>query len=202
MVHKRNGSNYSVQTAGSGPGRGKNRTRSGRPSSRKAHLEDARVSYHFPRCAPTTFEIKSEPEMIQGNVSKVEPLQSGRHVNISVPVQRMVQSRQGRGMSIFSKPFSGGNELLLAHQELSGSGEYHGAPRRMESLVIQRKSPKDKKLFKEPNYCIHRPKEGAENYPSFGEGRTSSKKKLQISSRTVQRQAQRTLEETETSQEK
>ncbi|MBW0480778.1 hypothetical protein O181_020493 [Austropuccinia psidii MF-1] len=48
---------------------------------------------------------------------------------------------------------------------------------------------------------IHRPEEGVGNDPNFGEGTPSGVYKLQTSSRNVQRQAQRTLEEAERSHE-
>ncbi|MBW0485814.1 hypothetical protein O181_025529 [Austropuccinia psidii MF-1] len=44
MVHTRNRSNYSLQPEGCGQGRGKTKTRSFKSSSRKTHMEDARVS--------------------------------------------------------------------------------------------------------------------------------------------------------------
>ncbi|MBW0563017.1 hypothetical protein O181_102732 [Austropuccinia psidii MF-1] len=44
MVHTRNGSKYPVQPDGCGQGRGKTKSRSAKSSSRKTHLEDARVS--------------------------------------------------------------------------------------------------------------------------------------------------------------
>ncbi|MBW0510157.1 hypothetical protein O181_049872 [Austropuccinia psidii MF-1] len=189
VVHTRNGSNYSVQPNGSGQGRGKTRARLGRTSSRKTHLEDARVSLHSPRSVLTTSEINSESELIQGNVLRAERLPSGSHVQIYVPVQKLVQRSQGRGMGNFSKPLAGGNELLLTHQELSGSGEDHGTLIRMESLFWQRQSQKYKELVEEQNSFIHRPTEGTGNDARFGERRTSSFSKLQTSFRTVQEQA-------------
>ncbi|MBW0558677.1 hypothetical protein O181_098392 [Austropuccinia psidii MF-1] len=139
MVHNRNESNYSVQPDLSGQGRGKIRTRFGRPSSTKAHFEDSGVFSHSPRSVQTTFDINSNPELIQGNVLRVDPLPSGSHRNISVPVQNLVKRSQGRGVGNLSKPWAGGHELLLTHQELAGSGEDHRALRRMESLVFQGK---------------------------------------------------------------
>ncbi|MBW0508524.1 hypothetical protein O181_048239 [Austropuccinia psidii MF-1] len=157
---------------------------------------------HSPRSVLTTFEINSESKLIQGNVLRAELLPSGSHVQIYVPVQKLVQSSQGRGMGNFSKPLAGGNELLLINQELSGSGKDHGTIKRMESLFLQRQSQKDKELVEEQNSFIHRPTEGTGNDPSFGERRTSSFNKLQTSFRTVQTQAQRTSEEKWMSQDK
>ncbi|MBW0487799.1 hypothetical protein O181_027514 [Austropuccinia psidii MF-1] len=93
---------------------------------------------HCPRSVPTNFDFKSEPELIQGNVSRAEPLPSGSYRNISVPVQKLVQRRQGRGVRSTTKPLAGGYELLLTHQEHSGSGEDHKALGRMDSIVWKR----------------------------------------------------------------
>ncbi|MBW0550103.1 hypothetical protein O181_089818 [Austropuccinia psidii MF-1] len=109
MVHKRKGSDSSVQPDGSRQGSGENRARTGRPSSRKTHLEDARVAPHPPRYLPTTFDIDSEDKLIQGNGLRVEPLPSGSHGNISALVQTLVQSIQGGRMGNMSKPLAGGH---------------------------------------------------------------------------------------------
>ncbi|MBW0565991.1 hypothetical protein O181_105706 [Austropuccinia psidii MF-1] len=67
MVHTRNRSNYSVQPDGCGKGRGKTKSRSTKSSSRKTHLEDARVATHSPRSVPKDFDVNSESELINGN---------------------------------------------------------------------------------------------------------------------------------------
>ncbi|MBW0471006.1 hypothetical protein O181_010721 [Austropuccinia psidii MF-1] len=148
-VHTRNGSNYSVQPDGCGQGRGRTRTRSGNSSSRKNFLEDARVFPHYPRSLPTNVDINSESELIQGSFLRAEPISSGSHRNISVQVQKLVQSSQGRGVGNIPKPLAGGYELLLTHQKLSGSGEGHRMLKRMESIVLQRQVSKDKELVEE-----------------------------------------------------
>ncbi|MBW0587688.1 hypothetical protein O181_127403 [Austropuccinia psidii MF-1] len=63
---------------------------------------------------------------------------------------------------------AGGHELLLTHQELSGSGEDHRTLRRVESKVFQRQGQKDKEWVEEPKYFIYRPEEGIGNDHSFG----------------------------------
>ncbi|MBW0548409.1 hypothetical protein O181_088124 [Austropuccinia psidii MF-1] len=125
MVNTTNRSHNSIKQDLSAQGRGKNKARPGRPSSRKAHLEDARVASHSPRSIPKSCDINYEPEMIKVNVLRVEPLPSGSHRHISISVQKLVQRRQGRRRGNLSKPLAGGHELLFSHQELSGSGEYH-----------------------------------------------------------------------------
>ncbi|MBW0516561.1 hypothetical protein O181_056276 [Austropuccinia psidii MF-1] len=71
----------------------------------------------------------------------------------------------------------------------------------MEPIFLKRQGQKDKELVEEPNYFIHRPEERAGNQSSLGERRPSGVYQLQTSSRSVQRQAQRTSEEAESSQE-
>ncbi|MBW0568366.1 hypothetical protein O181_108081 [Austropuccinia psidii MF-1] len=98
------------------------------------------------------------------------------------------------------KPLAGGHELLLTHQELSGSGEDHRAVRRVEPSILQGQSQKDKELVEEPKSFIHRPEERVRNDSKLGDRGTSGLYQLQTSSRSVQGQAQGTSEEKEGSQ--
>ncbi|MBW0584528.1 hypothetical protein O181_124243 [Austropuccinia psidii MF-1] len=139
---KVNGSSYSVQPDGPGQERGKTRTRPAKSSSRKTHLEDARTSPHSPRFVPTNFNVNPEPELNEGSALRVEPLSSGSHRNISVPVHKLVQSHKRRGVGNMPKPLAGGHKIPLIHQELSGSGEDHRALRRVEPIVLQSQDQK------------------------------------------------------------
>ncbi|MBW0583472.1 hypothetical protein O181_123187 [Austropuccinia psidii MF-1] len=87
------------------------------------------------------------------------------------------------------KPLAGGHELLLANQELSGSGEDHRNLRRLDPIVLQRQIRNDKELVEEPKSFIHRPEEGVGNDSSFGDRRPSGVYQLQTSSRSIQGQA-------------
>ncbi|MBW0566051.1 hypothetical protein O181_105766 [Austropuccinia psidii MF-1] len=145
--------------------------------------------------------MNSESGLIHDNISRAEPLSSGSNRNLSMPIQKLVQSSQRRGVGNIPKPLAGGHEFLLTHQELSGSGEGHIALRRLKPIVLQRKSQKDKEPVEEPNSFIYRPEEGVGNDSSFGDRRPSGSYQLQTNSRSVQRQAQRTSEEAERSQE-
>ncbi|MBW0502612.1 hypothetical protein O181_042327 [Austropuccinia psidii MF-1] len=107
MVHTRNESNYSVQPDGCGQRRGKAKSRSVKSSSRKTYMEDARVAPHSPRSVPTNFDINSESGLIHDNISRAEPLSSGSNRNLSIPIQKLVQSSQGRGVGNMPKPLAG-----------------------------------------------------------------------------------------------
>ncbi|MBW0570463.1 hypothetical protein O181_110178 [Austropuccinia psidii MF-1] len=72
------------------------------------------------------------------------------------------------------KPLAGGHELLLTHQELSVSGEYHSTLRRVELIFLQRKGQKDKELVEKSKSFIHRPEEGTGNGPALEEGPVAS----------------------------
>ncbi|MBW0593626.1 hypothetical protein O181_133341 [Austropuccinia psidii MF-1] len=117
MVRTRNGSSYSVQPDGCGKGRGNNKSRSVKSSSRKTHLEDARVATHSPRSVPTNFDMNSESGIINDNILGPEPLSSGSNRNLSMQIQRVFQGRQRRGVGNMPKPLAGGHELLLTYQE-------------------------------------------------------------------------------------
>ncbi|MBW0519321.1 hypothetical protein O181_059036 [Austropuccinia psidii MF-1] len=201
MVHTRNGSNYSIQPDGCGQGRGKTKSRSVKSSSRKTHLEYDRVSPHSPRSVPTNVDMNSESGLIHNDILRADTLSSVRNRNLSMPIQKLVQISQRRGVGNMPNPLAGGHELLLTHQELSSSGEDLGNLRRLEPIVLQRQSQKDKELVEKPRSFIHRPEEGVANDSSFGDRRPSSVYQLQNSSRSVQRQVQRTPEEEEMSQE-
>ncbi|MBW0483006.1 hypothetical protein O181_022721 [Austropuccinia psidii MF-1] len=157
MVHTRNASSYSVQPDGPGKGIGKTRTRFSKSSSRKTHLEDARAASHFPRSVPTSFDMNSEPELIEVTVSRAEPLSSGSHRNISVPIQKFVQRIKQRGVGNIPKPLAGVHKLLLTHQELSGSAEDHRTLSRVDPIFLQRQGQKENELVKEPKSFMCRP---------------------------------------------
>ncbi|MBW0561516.1 hypothetical protein O181_101231 [Austropuccinia psidii MF-1] len=200
MVHTRNGSSYSVQPDGPRQGRGKTRTRSAKSSSRKTHLKDARASPHSPRSVPTNFDVSSESELIEGNISRAEPLPSGSHRHISVPIQKLVKSSKRRGVGNMPKPFAGGHELLHIHQELSWSGEDHRNLRRVAPISLQRQCQEDTELVEEQKSFTCRPEEGIGSYSIFGRS-PSGVYQLQTRSRNIQREAQRTSEDEEMSQE-
>ncbi|MBW0530946.1 hypothetical protein O181_070661 [Austropuccinia psidii MF-1] len=81
----------------------------------EGHMDDARVAPHSPRSVPTKFDVNSESELMHDNIS------SGINRNLSMPIQKLVQRSQRRGVGNMPKPLAGGHELLLTHQELSGS---------------------------------------------------------------------------------
>ncbi|MBW0586361.1 hypothetical protein O181_126076 [Austropuccinia psidii MF-1] len=111
-----------------------------------------------------------------------------------MPIRKLVQSSQRRGAGNMPKPLAGGHELLLTHQELSGSGEDHRALRRLEPIVLQRKGQKDKELVEEPKSFKHRPEERVGNDSSFGYRGFSGVYQLQKCPRTSPKDLRRSIE--------
>ncbi|MBW0586742.1 hypothetical protein O181_126457 [Austropuccinia psidii MF-1] len=111
-----------------------------------------------------------------------------------MPIQKLVQRSQRRGVGNMPKPLEGGHELLLTHQELAGSGEDHRTLRRLEPIVLQRQGQKDKELVEEPKSFIHRPEEGAGNHSSFGDRRPSGIYQLQKCPKTSTKDLRRNRE--------
>ncbi|MBW0488903.1 hypothetical protein O181_028618 [Austropuccinia psidii MF-1] len=149
---------------------------------------------HSPRSVPTNFDMSSEPELIEGNILGAEPFPSGKNRNISVPIQKLVQSSKRRGVVNMPKPLDGGHELLLKHQELFGSGEDHTALRRVEPTFLQRQGQKHQELVEEQNSFIHRPGEGIGNDSSVGERRPSGVYQLQKCPKTSPKDLRRRIE--------
>ncbi|MBW0477019.1 hypothetical protein O181_016734 [Austropuccinia psidii MF-1] len=184
MVHTRNRSNYSIQADRCGQGRGKTRARSGKSSSRRTFLEEASVAPHSPGSVPTNFYVNSEPEIIEGNIVSAEPFPSFRNRNISVTLEKLVQSSKIRGVGNIPKPLAGAMNSYI----------------HIKSFLVQEKTIE---LLGGAAHCLAktRPEERIGNDSSFGERRPSSVYQLQTSCRGVQRQAHRTSEEEERSQE-
>ncbi|MBW0523830.1 hypothetical protein O181_063545 [Austropuccinia psidii MF-1] len=149
---------------------------------------------------PTNVDVNSEPDPTEGNILRAEPFPSGSHRNISVPIQKLVQSRKRRGVGNIPKPLAVGHELLLTHQELPGSGEDHRTLWRVDPIVLQRQGQKYEEFVEEPKSFICRAEEGIGNDSNFGRG-PSGVYQLQTSSRNPLREVQRTSEEEERSQE-
>ncbi|MBW0549565.1 hypothetical protein O181_089280 [Austropuccinia psidii MF-1] len=154
-------------------------------------MEDARAAPHFPRSLPTNFNVNSESGLIHDNILRAEPLSSGSNINLSMPIQKLVQSSQRRGVGNMHEPLAEGHELLLTHQELSGSGEEHRTLRTLDPIVLQRQSQKDKELVEEPKSFIHRPEEGIRNDSSFGDRRPSGVYQLQKCPKTSSKDLRR-----------
>ncbi|MBW0501091.1 hypothetical protein O181_040806 [Austropuccinia psidii MF-1] len=97
-----------------------------------------------------------------------------------VQIQNLVQSSQGRGVGNMPKPLAGGQEFLLTHQELSGSGEDHRYFKRVAPIVLQIHQ-KYKELVNEPSLLSIDQKKELEMTPSLEkEGPVASTSSTQL----------------------
>ncbi|MBW0590071.1 hypothetical protein O181_129786 [Austropuccinia psidii MF-1] len=111
----------------------------------KGKSEGCQTFSHSPKYVPATFSINLEPKLMQVNFLEVKPLPSGSHGDISVPAQKLIQTIQ-RGVGNMPKPLAGGCELLITHQEISGSEEDHRMLRRMEPIFFKGQDQQDRDL--------------------------------------------------------
>ncbi|MBW0543512.1 hypothetical protein O181_083227 [Austropuccinia psidii MF-1] len=102
----------------------------------------------FPKVCTTDFDVSSDPELIHDNIFRAEPFSSGSNRKISMPIKKLVQSSQRRGVGNMPKPLEWGHELLLTHQGLSGSGEEHRTLRGWSPLSCKDKVKKIKNWLK------------------------------------------------------
>ncbi|MBW0583507.1 hypothetical protein O181_123222 [Austropuccinia psidii MF-1] len=186
IVHTRNRRIYSVQPDGCGQGRGKTKSRSAKSSSRKTHLEDTRAAPHSPRSAPTIFDANSEPELIEGNILRAEPLASGSHKNISVPIQKLVQRSKSRGVGNIPKPLAGAMNSYLHIKSFVGKEKTIELLGGWSSLSCKDNVKEIKNWLKNQSLLSIDQKKELEMTPALEEGTVAS-----TSSRSIQREAQR-----------
>ncbi|MBW0524951.1 hypothetical protein O181_064666 [Austropuccinia psidii MF-1] len=100
---------------------------------------------------------------------EVSNLPQERHIWRIPELPPIPQQKPKKRSGKYTQAFGRGHELLITHQELSGSGEYHRTLRRLEPTVLQIQRKKDKEFVEEPKSFIHRPEERVGNDSSFGE---------------------------------
>ncbi|MBW0495680.1 hypothetical protein O181_035395 [Austropuccinia psidii MF-1] len=187
MVHTRNGTNYSVQTDESGQVRGKTRAIYGKSSSRRRHLEDTTVVFHSQRSLPNNFEINSEPKLIQGNSLRFKPFTSRSYRNISVPVQKLVQRSQERGVGNIPKPLTGAINYYLHIKSFLCQERNIGILGGWTLSSCKDKVKKIRDWLKNQSILSIDQKKELKMTPALG-------KEVPVASTSIQRQAQRTLE--------
>ncbi|MBW0579449.1 hypothetical protein O181_119164 [Austropuccinia psidii MF-1] len=76
-------------------------------SLKKDTFGGCQSSPHSPRSVPTKFDVNSESELIHDNILRAETLPSGSNRNLSIPIKKLVQSSQRRGVGNMPKPLAG-----------------------------------------------------------------------------------------------
>ncbi|MBW0534874.1 hypothetical protein O181_074589 [Austropuccinia psidii MF-1] len=123
MTPTRSGSNYSIQSNGSGPGHSIHKSKGQDCQPRgEAQMEDATASTSLQRLARTFDNLIEGPE-----------------ADISA-----ILAAAGVGTS--SKPLDRHNELISSNEEVHGPRKDRGSSEGLDTHVFQRTSPTDKSL--------------------------------------------------------
>ncbi|MBW0586136.1 hypothetical protein O181_125851 [Austropuccinia psidii MF-1] len=156
MTPNRSGSNYSIQSNGSGPGHSSHKSKRQECQPRgEAQMEDARTSTSSQRLA-SSFEplIESLEADITAIYVRPESFPTGSSGDLPVSAQELLYGRQTARVGTSPKSLDKHNELL------SSSGEVHG-PRKdrrtsegLDTNFLQRTSPTDKSLIEKPKHVI------------------------------------------------
>ncbi|MBW0579822.1 hypothetical protein O181_119537 [Austropuccinia psidii MF-1] len=131
MTPTRSGSNYSIQSNGSGPGNPSHKRQEGQPRG-EAQMEDSRTSTRSQRLA-STFEtlIESPVADITAIAVRPESLPTGSIRDIAV-----------------------NHELIFSSEEAHGARKDRGTSEGLDTHVLQRTSTTDKSLVEKPKHVI------------------------------------------------
>ncbi|MBW0594141.1 hypothetical protein O181_133856 [Austropuccinia psidii MF-1] len=131
MTPTRSGSNYSIQSNGSGTGHSSHKRQECQPRG-EAQMEDARASTSSQRVSSTFDTLIYSPEAdITAIAVRPESLPTGSSRDIQVH-----------------------HELISSSEEVHGARKDRGTSEGLETHVCQRKSPTDKSMVEKPNHVI------------------------------------------------
>ncbi|MBW0565952.1 hypothetical protein O181_105667 [Austropuccinia psidii MF-1] len=141
MTPTRSGSNYSIQSNGSGPGHSSHKSKRQECQPRgEAQMEDARTSTSSQR--PESFPIGSSGDL-------------------PVSVQELVYGRKTARVGTSPKSLDRHNELFSSSEEGCGARKDRRTSEGLDTNVLQRTSPTDKSLVEKPKYVIRGSEEKA-----------------------------------------
>ncbi|MBW0464362.1 hypothetical protein O181_004077 [Austropuccinia psidii MF-1] len=172
MNPTRSGSNYSIQSNGSGPGQ------DCQPRG-EAQMEDARTSTSSQRLASTFETLIGSPEadIAAIPVVRTESFPTGNNRNIPVSIKEQVYGGKAAGVGTSAKFLDGHNELISSIEEAHGTRKDRQSSEGLETNSLQRKSPTDESLVENPNHVVRGPEE--EVGPRKGQHTSGSSPSLQ-----------------------
>ncbi|MBW0553226.1 hypothetical protein O181_092941 [Austropuccinia psidii MF-1] len=161
MTPTRSGSNYSIQSNGSGPGHSSHKSKRQECQPRgEAQMENARTSTSSQRLASTFEPLIESPEAeITAIAVRPESFPTGRSGDLPVSVQELVYGRQTARVGTSPKSLDRHHELLSSGKEIHGARKDRGSLEGLDTNVLQRTSPTDKILFEKPKHFIRRSEE-------------------------------------------
>ncbi|MBW0511445.1 hypothetical protein O181_051160 [Austropuccinia psidii MF-1] len=162
MTPTRNGSRYSIQSNGSGPGHSSNKSKGQDCQPRvEAPIEDARASTSSQRLAITfdTLIESREAEITAIPVVRTEPFPTGKKRNISVAIQKLVYDGKEAGVGTSAKSLDRHNELISSSEEVHEPRKDRGYSEGLNTHVFQKTNSTDKSLVEKPKHVIREPEE-------------------------------------------
>ncbi|MBW0573093.1 hypothetical protein O181_112808 [Austropuccinia psidii MF-1] len=162
MTPTRSGSNYSIQSNGSGPGYSSHKYKAQESQPRvEAQMEDARASTSSQRLASTFETLIESPEADITVIPVVRPesLSTGNNRDIPVSVQELVYGSKTARVGTSLKSLDRNHELISSSEEVHGARKDRGTSQGLDTHVLQRTSPTDKSLVEEPQNVIRGPEE-------------------------------------------
>ncbi|MBW0581963.1 hypothetical protein O181_121678 [Austropuccinia psidii MF-1] len=148
MTLTRSGSNYSIQSNGSGPGHSSHKSKRQECQPRgEAQIEDSRTSTSSQRLASTFEPLLESPEAdIAAIAVRPESFSTGNNGDIPVSVQELVYGSKTEKVGAYPKSLDRHHELISSSEEIYGARKYRGTSEGLETHVLQRTSPTDKSL--------------------------------------------------------
>ncbi|MBW0590968.1 hypothetical protein O181_130683 [Austropuccinia psidii MF-1] len=193
MNNNRSGSNYFIQSNGSGPGNSSHKSKRQEFQPREeAQMEDARTSTSSQRLASTfdTYIESPEAEITAIAVVRPESLSTGNNRDIPVSVKELVYGRKTERVRTSPKSLDRNHELISSSEVVHGARKDRRTSEGLDTHVLQRPSPTDKSLVEKPKDVIRGPEEEVE--PREGKQPSGSSPSLhkQKSASTSAKQAQ------------
>ncbi|MBW0593996.1 hypothetical protein O181_133711 [Austropuccinia psidii MF-1] len=156
MAPTRSGSNYSIQSNGSGPGHSSHKSKRQECQPRgEAQMEDDRTPTSSQRLASTFEPLIESPEAeITAIAVEPESFPTGSSGDLPVSVQELVYGRQTAILGTSSKSLDRHHELLSSSEEVHGARKDIRTSEGWDTNVLQRTSPTDKSLVEKPKHVI------------------------------------------------
>ncbi|MBW0577182.1 hypothetical protein O181_116897 [Austropuccinia psidii MF-1] len=162
MTPTRSGSNYSIQSNGSGPGHSSHKFKRQECQPRgEAQMEDSRTSTSSQRLASTFDTLIESPEADITAIAVVRPesLSTGNNRDIPISVQELVYGSKKERVGTSPKSLDRHHELISSSEEVHGARKDRGTSEGLDTHVRQRTSQTSKILVDKPKHVIRGPEE-------------------------------------------
>ncbi|MBW0575154.1 hypothetical protein O181_114869 [Austropuccinia psidii MF-1] len=143
MTPTRSGSNYSIQSNGSGPGHSSHKSKRQECQPRgEAQMEDARTSTSSQRLASSFETLIESPEADITSISVgSESVSTGNNRDIPVSVQELLYGSKTARVGTSPKSLDRQHELISSSEEIHGARKYRGTSEGLDTHVLKRRSP-------------------------------------------------------------